>query len=70
MAKVKGGSVGGDCSRSSPLWHDIAPRRILATAEKGGENGRGRERGERGLLVLTLSAARPSSSMEGQLKVA
>jgi hypothetical protein len=34
--------------------------------EKGGENGWGRERGERGLAVLTLGGARPSGSTEGR----
>jgi hypothetical protein len=65
-ARVKGGSVGEDCSGNSPPWRDTAPRRIPTTAERGGENGRGREKRERGLATLTLSGARPSSSTEGR----
>jgi hypothetical protein len=65
MARVEGGSVGGDRLGSSPLWRDKAPRRIPVMAEKGGENGRGRERREGGLAVITLGGARPSSSTEG-----
>jgi hypothetical protein len=64
-ARVEGGSVGGDRSGSSPLWRDTAPRRMPTMAEKGGENGLGRERRERGLAVLTHGGARPSSSTEG-----
>jgi hypothetical protein len=59
-SRVEGMSVDGDCSRSSPLWRDTAPRCIPATVEKGGEN----ERGERGLAVLTFGGAQPSSSTE------
>jgi hypothetical protein len=65
-ARVKGGSVGGDRSGNSPPWRDTAPRRIPMTTERGGENGRGREKREHGLAVLTLGGARPSSSTEGR----
>jgi hypothetical protein len=65
-ARVKGGSVGGDRSGNWPLWRDTAPRHIPAKIERGGENGWGREKRERGLAVLTLGGARPRSSTEGR----
>jgi hypothetical protein len=53
-------------ARGARLFGVTHPRRILAMAEKVGKNRRGRERRERGLVVLTLGGARPSSSTEGR----